>query len=68
MSISTGTAPMHYVLDIAGAVALAYEDGLEPKQLGYRHEDAIGIAHSLRLAHAVGSTRRRREECSASRA
>jgi hypothetical protein len=52
--ISSGTAPMHYVLDIAGAVALAYEDGLDPKQLGYRHEDAIGIAHSLRLAHTVG--------------
>ncbi|MEV6444716.1 replication-relaxation family protein [Amycolatopsis sp. NPDC051716] len=52
--VSSGTAPMHYVLDIAGSVALAYEDGLDPKQLGYRHEDAIGIAHSLRLAHAVG--------------
>ncbi|WIV57961.1 replication-relaxation family protein [Amycolatopsis nalaikhensis] len=52
--VSSGTAPMHYVLDIAGAVALAYEDGLDPKQLGYRHEDAIGIAHSLRLAHTVG--------------
>ncbi|TCO49674.1 replication-relaxation family protein [Actinocrispum wychmicini] len=52
--ISSGTAPMHYVLDIAGAVALAYEDGVDPKQLGYRHEDAIGIAHSLRLAHTVG--------------
>lgn len=52
--VTTGTAPMHYVLDIAGAVALAYEDGLDPKQLGYRHEDAIGIAHSLCLAHTVG--------------
>ncbi|WP_406601774.1 replication-relaxation family protein [Lentzea sokolovensis] len=52
--VSSGTAPMHYVLDVAGAVALAYEDGLDPRQLGYRHEDAIGIAHSLRLAHTVG--------------
>nr|WP_308436454.1 replication-relaxation family protein [Lentzea cavernae] len=52
--VSTGAAPMHYVLDIAGAVALAYEDGLDPKRLGYRHEDAMGIAHSLRLAHTVG--------------
>lgn len=52
--VSSGTAPMHYVLDVAGAVALAYEDGLDPKQLGYRHEDTIGIAHSLRLAHTVG--------------
>lgn len=52
--VHVGTAPMHYVLDVAGAVALAYEDGLDPKQLGYRHEHAIGIAHSLRLAHTVG--------------
>ncbi|MEV6236775.1 replication-relaxation family protein [Lentzea sp. NPDC051838] len=52
--VTAGTAPMHYVLDIAGAVALAYEDGLDPKKLGYRHEDAMGIAHSLRLAHTVG--------------
>lgn len=52
--VTTGTAPMHYVLDIAGAVALAYEDGLDPKQIGYRHADAIGIAHSLQLAHTVG--------------
>lgn len=52
--VSKGTAPMHYVLDIAGAVALAYEDGLDPKKIGYRHEDAMGIAHSLRLAHTVG--------------
>lgn len=53
--VELGTAPMHYVLDIAGAVALAYEDGIDPKTLGYRHEDAIGIAHSLRLAHTVGT-------------
>ncbi|WP_116202338.1 replication-relaxation family protein [Amycolatopsis circi] len=52
--VTSGTAPMHYVLDIAGSAALAYEDGLDPKQVGYRHEDAIGIAHSLRLAHTVG--------------
>lgn len=52
--VNRGTAPMHYVLDIAGAVALAYEEGIAPKELGYRHEDAMGIAHSLRLAHTVG--------------
>ena len=52
--VNSGTAPMHYVLDVAGAIALAYEDGLVPKEIGYRHEDAIGIAHSLRLAHTVG--------------
>jgi Replication-relaxation len=52
--LTQGTAPMHYVLDTAGATALAYEDGIDPRQLDFRHEDAIGIAHSLRLAHTVG--------------
>ncbi|AHH98535.1 hypothetical protein KALB_5173 [Kutzneria albida DSM 43870] len=52
--VHTGTAPMHYVLDTAGAAVLAHEDGLEPSKTGYRHETAIGIAHSLRLAHTVG--------------
>jgi hypothetical protein len=51
---TTGTAPMHYVLDTAGAAVLAHEDGLNPRDLDYRHERAIGIAHSLRLAHTVG--------------
>lgn len=50
-----GTAPMHYVLDTAGAAVLAHEDGLDPRDLGYRHERAIGVAHSLRLAHTVGT-------------
>lgn len=48
-----GTAPLHYVLDTAGALVLAREDGLDPTQLGYRHTRAIGIAHSLRLAHTL---------------
>jgi hypothetical protein len=51
--VTVGAAPMHYVLDIAGAHLLAYEDGVDPKELGYRHETSIGIAHSLRLAHTV---------------
>ncbi|MFI0724317.1 replication-relaxation family protein [Streptomyces sp. NPDC021224] len=51
----SGSAPMHYVLDAAGAAILAHEDGLDPRDLGYRHERAIGIAHSLRLAHTVGT-------------
>ncbi|MFD5321143.1 replication-relaxation family protein [Streptomyces sp. NPDC127098] len=53
--ITTGSAPMHYVLDVAGAAILAREDGLEPNALAYRHDRAIGIAHSLRLAHTVGT-------------
>lgn len=52
--ISSGTAPMHYVLAPAGAAVLAGEDGLDVKDLGYRHDRAFGIAHSLRLAHTVG--------------
>ncbi|MGO1053255.1 replication-relaxation family protein [Crossiella sp. CA198] len=52
--ITTGTMPMHYILDTAGATVLAHEDGLAPETLGYRHTTAIGIAHSLRLAHTIG--------------
>ncbi|WP_434450127.1 replication-relaxation family protein [Lentzea sp. E54] len=52
--INSGTAPMHYVLAPAGAAVLAAEDGLDVKELGYRHDRAFGIAHSLRLAHTVG--------------
>lgn len=52
--ITVGTAPMHYVLDVAGATLLAREDGLEPSELGYRHDRAMGIAHSLQLAHTIG--------------
>jgi len=52
--ITCGTAPMHYVLAPAGAAVLAAEDGLDVKALGYRHDRAFGIAHSLRLAHTVG--------------
>lgn len=50
-----GTAPMHYVLDTAGAAVLAREYGLDPRDLGYRHRSAIGIAYSLQLAHALGT-------------
>ncbi|WP_415830069.1 replication-relaxation family protein, partial [Kibdelosporangium persicum] len=52
--VSVGTAPMHYVLAPAGAAVLAAEDGLDVKDLGYRHDRAFGIAHSLRLAHTIG--------------
>ena len=52
--ITCGTAPMHYVLAPAGATVLAAEHGLDPKHLGYRHHRALGIAHSLRLAHTIG--------------
>ncbi|MEV6639641.1 replication-relaxation family protein [Amycolatopsis sp. NPDC051371] len=49
-----GSAPMHYVLGPAGAAVLAAEHGLEVKELGYRHDRAMGIAHNQRLTHTVG--------------
>ncbi|SDN05614.1 replication-relaxation family protein [Allokutzneria albata] len=52
--ITLGTAPMHYVLAPAGAAVLAAEHGRDVRDLGYRHDRAFGIAHSLRLAHTVG--------------
>ncbi len=52
--VTLGTAPMHYVLAPAGAAVLAAEDGLDVKEMGYRHDRVFGIAHSLRLAHTVG--------------
>lgn len=52
--VSVGTTPMHYVLAPAGAAVLAAEDGRSVKDLGYHHDRAFGIAHSLRLAHTIG--------------
>jgi hypothetical protein len=49
-----GSHPMHYVLDTAGAVALAREDGIDPKELRYKREREIGRAFSMQLAHTVG--------------
>ncbi|ABW12201.1 hypothetical protein Franean1_2778 [Parafrankia sp. EAN1pec] len=51
--VPAGLAPMHYILDVAGAAVLAHEDGLDPKKIGYQHDRAKGIAHSLHLAHRV---------------
>ncbi len=51
-----GSAPMHYVLDLAGAHILAATWGFTPADLGYRHDRAIAISHSLRLAHTVAAT------------
>lgn len=53
--ITFGSAPMHYVLDVAGATTLAHEDGLSPKDLNYRHDREIGRALSLQLAHTIGT-------------
>ncbi|MDQ0778398.1 hypothetical protein QF026_006864 [Streptomyces aurantiacus] len=52
--VTSGSAPMHYVLDVAGAAILAHAHDLDVRDLNYRHDRAIGIAHSLRLAHTIG--------------
>ncbi len=51
---AVGSSPMHYVLGPAGAAVLAAVHGIDPRELGYRHDRAFGIAHNLRLAHTVG--------------
>lgn len=52
--VTIGSAPMHYVLDVAGAAALAHEEGIDPDKMDYRHDREIGRAYSLQLAHTVG--------------
>lgn len=52
--LATGSAPAHWVLAPAGAAVLSAEAGLELRELGYRPERALGIAHSLHLAHTLG--------------
>jgi len=49
-----GSAPFHYVLGPAGAAVLAAQQGIELRQLGYRLDKALELAHSQRLAHTVG--------------
>lgn len=52
--VGKGRSPMFYVLDTTGAHLLAHEDGIDPRELGFRAERSIGIAYSLRLAHLHG--------------
>lgn len=49
-----GDVPLHYVIDTAGHAVLTNEDDAQPGQVGYRHAETIGIAHSLQLAHTLG--------------
>ena len=46
-----GSSPLHFVLDEAGAMLLAAEDGITTADLGYRRDRAMAIALSPRLAH-----------------
>lgn len=52
--LTSGSAPMHYVLDLGGAAVLAAERGQTLREFGFRHDRAMSIAHSLHLAHTVG--------------
>ncbi|MFI9509052.1 replication-relaxation family protein [Nocardia sp. NPDC052566] len=49
-----GTAPTHWVLAQAGAAVLAAQAGIELRELGFRPDRALAVAHSLHLAHTVG--------------
>ncbi len=49
-----GTAPWHWILAPAGAAVLAAEHGLDVRELRWRHDRALGLAHSLHLNHDVG--------------
>jgi hypothetical protein len=50
-----GSSPLHFVLDEAGALLLAAEDGITPAELGYRRDRSMAIALSPRLAHDTGA-------------
>ena len=50
-----GSAPLHWVLDEAGAAVLAAEDGITAAELGYRRDRALAIALSAELAHTTGA-------------
>jgi hypothetical protein len=52
--LATGSAPYHYVLGPLGAQVLAAERGVTVRQLGYRHPDALAVAHHQRLGHLIG--------------
>jgi hypothetical protein len=53
--VESGSAPEHYVLGPAGALALAATRGITVKQLGYTRARTLSIALSPQLAHAVGT-------------
>ena len=50
-----GSSPLHFILDKAGAMLLAAEDGITPADLGYRRDRSMAIALSPRLAHDTGA-------------
>jgi hypothetical protein len=50
-----GSSPLHFILDEAGAMLLAAEDGITAADLGYRRDRSMAIALSPRLTHNVGA-------------
>jgi hypothetical protein len=50
-----GSSPLHFVLDEAGAMLLAEEDGITVGELGYRRDRAAAVALSPRLGHDTGA-------------
>ena len=52
---AAGSSPLHFILDEAGALLLATEDGITQGELGYRRDRSMAIALSPRLAHDTGA-------------
>src|ERR1019366_5383749 len=50
-----GSAPLPFILDEAGPMLLAPEDGITTADLGYRRDRSMAIALSPRLAHNTGA-------------
>jgi hypothetical protein len=48
-----GTAPYHWVLDEVGALVVAAQLDLEPKELRWRRQAAVALAGSSKLRHQV---------------
>jgi Replication-relaxation len=48
-----GSSPYHWILDEAGAHIVAQALGVERSELGWRHQAAIAIAASSKLAHQL---------------
>ena len=51
----SGSAPLHFILDEAGAAVLAAEDGITVADLGWRRDRALAIALSAQLGHTTGT-------------
>jgi hypothetical protein len=51
----SGSAPLHFILDEAGAAVLAAEDGITVADLGWRRDRALAIALSPELGHTTGA-------------